>query len=136
MDLQDFVTQLERILRIGITIVAAYLVNRFAAGRDAFARVPDVFRYAALAAFAATTVSPTIGVTTLALFGYAAWSGYASIWLMDPRPDHTRFVELIDEAFQLSEASNTPVICEFRIRACHMHGRFVCKDNKKPAKGK
>jgi indolepyruvate ferredoxin oxidoreductase alpha subunit len=61
-----------------------------------------------------------------------AFAMKSSIWLMDPRPDHTRFVELIDEAFQLSEASNTPVICEFRIRACHMTGRFVCKDNRKP----
>src|SRR5476649_111525 len=62
-----------------------------------------------------------------------AFAMKSSIWLMDPRPDHTRIVELIEEAFGLSEASNTPVICEFRIRACHMHGRFVCKDNRKPA---
>ena len=39
----------------------------------------------------------------------------SSIWLLDPRPDHETFVELIEQAFQLSEASNTPVMVEFRI---------------------
>ena len=32
----------------------------------------------------------------------------------------------------MSEETNTPVMMEFRIRACHVHGSFVCKDNKKP----
>ena len=57
----------------------------------------------------------------------------SSMWLMDPRPDHARIVELIDRAFALSEASHAPVIMEFRIRACHMRGRFICKDNRPPA---
>src|SRR5258708_1656243 len=48
MDLQDFVTQLERILRIGITIVAAYLVALWIASvwwtfRDIRARTTDIF---------------------------------------------------------------------------------------------
>ena len=62
-----------------------------------------------------------------------AFAMKSSIWLMDPRPEHQRFVELIENAFELSEASNTPVIVEFRIRACHVHGRFVAKANKPPA---
>ncbi|MEM7567683.1 MAG: indolepyruvate ferredoxin oxidoreductase subunit alpha, partial [Pseudomonadota bacterium] len=33
----------------------------------------------------------------------------------------------------LSEASNTPVMLEVRIRSCHMHGRFTAKDNQRPA---
>jgi indolepyruvate ferredoxin oxidoreductase alpha subunit len=61
-----------------------------------------------------------------------AYAMKSSMWLMDPRPDHTRFVELIERAFEMSEASNTPVIMEFRIRACHVHGSFVCKDNRRP----
>jgi indolepyruvate ferredoxin oxidoreductase alpha subunit len=61
-----------------------------------------------------------------------AFAMKSSMWLMDPRPEHQRFVDLIEEAFQLSEASNTPVIMEFRIRACHVHGRFRTKDNKRP----
>jgi indolepyruvate ferredoxin oxidoreductase alpha subunit len=65
-----------------------------------------------------------------------AFAMKSSMWLMDPRPDHERFVDLIAEAFELSEASRQPVIMEFRIRACHVHGRFRTKDNKKPAVGK
>jgi indolepyruvate ferredoxin oxidoreductase alpha subunit len=62
-----------------------------------------------------------------------AFAMKSQIWLMDPRPDHTRIVDLVEHAFQLSEASNTPVMMEFRIRACHMHGSFTCKDNRRPA---
>jgi indolepyruvate ferredoxin oxidoreductase alpha subunit len=57
----------------------------------------------------------------------------SSMWLLDPRPDHPRLVELIEQAFELSEASSTPVMAEVRIRACHMRGRFVAKDNLRPA---
>ena len=56
----------------------------------------------------------------------------SSIWLLDPRPQHERFVSLIEEAFELSEVSHTPVMVEFHTRACHAHGSFVCKDNKAP----
>jgi indolepyruvate ferredoxin oxidoreductase, alpha subunit len=65
-----------------------------------------------------------------------AFAMKSSMWLMDPRPEHERFVDLIAEAFDLSEASRAPVIMEFRIRACHVHGRFATKDNVKPAFGK
>ncbi len=57
----------------------------------------------------------------------------SSMWLLDPRPDHPRLVELIGQAFELSEASSTPVMAEVRIRACHMRGRFTAKDNIHPA---
>src|ERR671929_996049 len=48
MDLQDFVTQLERILRISITIIAAYFVALWIASvwwtfRDIRARTTDIF---------------------------------------------------------------------------------------------
>ncbi len=57
----------------------------------------------------------------------------SQIWLLDPRPHLPTVVDLVEKAFELSEASSSPVMMEFRIRACHMHGRFVCKDNKEPA---
>lgn len=57
----------------------------------------------------------------------------SSMWLLDPRPDHPRLVDLIEKAFLLSEASNTPVMAEVRIRACHLRGRFTAKDNIRPA---
>ena len=37
------------------------------------------------------------------------------------------------QGFELSEASNTPVILELRLRSCHLHGAFIAKDNRKPS---
>jgi len=71
-------------LAVGNTLeglVGAYLVNRFANGRHVFDRPHDVFRFAVLAGLGSTMVSATIGVTSLALAGYAAWANYGAIWL-------------------------------------------------------
>jgi diguanylate cyclase (GGDEF)-like protein len=62
-------------------LVGACLVNRFAAGRHAFERAQDIFKFTALAAVAATMVSATVGVTTLLLAGLATRASYGSIWL-------------------------------------------------------
>ncbi len=53
----------------------------------------------------------------------------SSLWLIDPRPDLPTLVRSVEKGFELSEASNTPVILELRIRACHMFGSFPAKDN-------
>jgi PAS domain S-box-containing protein len=62
-------------------LLGAYLVNRFAGGRRAFDRPQSVFAFAALAALVSTTVSATVGVTSLALGGLAPWADYGSVWL-------------------------------------------------------
>jgi integral membrane sensor domain MASE1 len=62
-------------------VVGAYLVNRHANGLQAFDRPTDVFKFAALTGLASTTVSATIGVTSLALGGYADWATFGSVWL-------------------------------------------------------
>jgi len=62
-----------------------------------------------------------------------AFAMKSQMWLLDPRPDHGRIVDLIEKGFELSEASNTPVMLEVRVRTCHMHGSFRCKDNVRPA---
>src|ERR1044071_4782218 len=62
-----------------------------------------------------------------------AYAMKSQIWLLDPRPNLPTIVRMVEEGFELSEASNTPVMLEVRIRACHVHGRFICKDNKKPS---
>ena len=62
-------------------VVGAALVNRFANGRRAFDRAADVFKFALLAGFLATAVSPTIGVTSLAASGFARWEDFRSIWI-------------------------------------------------------
>ncbi len=59
----------------------------------------------------------------------------SQMWLMDPRPNLPTIVHCVEQAFELSEASNTPVMLELRIRACHVRGSFVAKDNRSPAIG-
>ena len=60
-------------------LVGAWLVNRFANGRHAFARASDIFAFA-LAVVPGTLVSATIGVVSLALAGYASWTDFGAIW--------------------------------------------------------
>ena len=62
-----------------------------------------------------------------------AFAMKSQIWLADPRPDLPAMVNIVERSFELSEASNTPVMVEVRIRSCHVHGRFIAKDNKRPA---
>src|SRR5512142_2818951 len=61
-----------------------------------------------------------------------AFAMKSQIWLLDPRPDLPSIVKSVEDGFQLSEASNTPVMLELRIRSCHVHGSFVARDNKRP----
>ncbi len=56
----------------------------------------------------------------------------SQIWLLDPRPNLPSMVRAVETGFELSEASNTPVMLEIRIRSCHVHGSFIAKANKKP----
>ena len=62
-----------------------------------------------------------------------AFAMKSQIWLLDPRPNLPSIVRAVEDAFELSEASNTPVMLEMRIRACHVHGSFIAKDNLPPA---
>ncbi len=62
-----------------------------------------------------------------------AFAMKSQIWLLDPRPNLPSIVNAVEQGFALSEASNTPVMLELRIRACHVHGRFIAKDNVRPA---
>ncbi|HEX9772012.1 MAG TPA: indolepyruvate ferredoxin oxidoreductase subunit alpha [Steroidobacteraceae bacterium] len=62
-----------------------------------------------------------------------AFAMKSQMWLLDPRPDLPTIVRLVEQGFELSEASNTPVMLMMRIRACHMHGRFVASDNRRPS---
>ena len=61
-----------------------------------------------------------------------AFAMKSQMWLLDPRPDTPVLVDMVERAFELSEASHTPVMLMMRIRACHMHGRFITKDNVRP----
>jgi len=55
------------------------------------------------------------------------------MWLLDPRPNLPKIVEMVERGFELSEVSNSPVMMELRIRACHVQGNFKTKNNVAPA---
>src|SRR6201993_4638975 len=61
-----------------------------------------------------------------------AFAMKSQIWLMDPRPNLPSIVRAVEQGFELSEASNTPVMLMLRIRACHVYGRFTTKANSRP----
>jgi indolepyruvate ferredoxin oxidoreductase alpha subunit len=60
-----------------------------------------------------------------------AFAMKSHIWLLDPRPNLPSIVDAVEKSFELSEASHTPVMLQMRIRACHVHGQFVAKANRK-----
>ncbi len=56
----------------------------------------------------------------------------SQFWLLDPRPNLPSIVKAVSDGFDLSEASNTPVMLTMRIRSCHVTGSFTCRDNLRP----
>ena len=61
-------------------LAGAFLVNRFAGGKNVFDRPQGVFKFAVAAAIS-TIISPLFGVTSLALAGFADWANYGAIWV-------------------------------------------------------
>ena len=57
----------------------------------------------------------------------------SQIWLLDPKPNLPTIVDMVEKGFELSEASNTPVMLQVRIRACHVYGHFKTRDNVRPS---
>lgn len=62
-----------------------------------------------------------------------AFAMKSQFWLLDPRPNLPSIVKAVGDGFELSEASNTPVMLMVRIRSCHVTGQFTCRDNRPPA---
>src|SRR5450631_1082590 len=61
-----------------------------------------------------------------------AYALKSSLIMLDPRPELGHMVRLVEHGFALSEAANTPVMVQLRIRACHVRGTFECSDNVAP----
>jgi len=61
-----------------------------------------------------------------------AFAMKSQMWLLDPRPNLESIVQAVEDGFDLSEATNSPVMLQVRIRACHVHGQFVAKNNRRP----
>jgi indolepyruvate ferredoxin oxidoreductase, alpha subunit len=61
-----------------------------------------------------------------------AFAMKSQMWLLDPRPNLPCIVRAVEQGFELSEASRTPVMLMLRVRACHLYGRFMAKNNQRP----
>ena len=62
-------------------VVGALLVERYAAGAQAFDRAQTLLRFTVLAGLISTGISATLGTMTLAITGQAAWTAFGPIWL-------------------------------------------------------
>lgn len=62
-----------------------------------------------------------------------AFAMKSQIWLLDPRPNLPSIVKAVGDGFELSEASNSPVMLQVRIRSCHLLGEFEASNNIAPA---
>jgi signal transduction histidine kinase len=61
-------------------VCGASLVSGFACGTRAFDRAQDVFKFA-FAVMVSAVIAATLGVTSLALGGFASWANYGSVWI-------------------------------------------------------
>ena len=117
-------------------VVGAYLVNRFARGRQAFNNGRDFLRFVILGGLLSTAFSATVGVTSLAIAGLLDWPAYSRVWLtwwlgdatgaivvtpvlvlwwLDPRVRWSR-AQSIEIAFLLSALVTVAWIIFFQVR--------------------
>ena len=61
-----------------------------------------------------------------------AFAMKSQMWLLDPKPHLPSIVKAVHDGFALSEATHTPVMLELRIRSCHLHGKFITQENRRP----
>ena len=61
-----------------------------------------------------------------------AFAMKSQFWMLDPRPNLPSITKAVKDGFELSEASNTPVMLMVRIRSCHVTGSFETRDNIAP----
>ena len=62
-------------------LLAAWFVNRFAHGRQAFDHPRDVLRYTALAALLSPVIAASAGALSLTLSGQIPWSAFELTWV-------------------------------------------------------
>src|SRR4029077_6392699 len=61
-----------------------------------------------------------------------AFAMKSQLWLVDPRPNVASIVKAVHDSFELSEASNTPVMLGERIRPSHVPAPFTTLPNAPP----
>jgi signal transduction histidine kinase/integral membrane sensor domain MASE1/AmiR/NasT family two-component response regulator len=62
-------------------LVGAALINIWSNGRHTFSTPNTVAKFTVICAALATPISATVGISSLAIAGYAQWANFASIWL-------------------------------------------------------
>jgi len=62
-------------------VAGAWLVHRYANGCEVFKRPWHILKFLLLAALLSTMLSATLGVTSLALGGFADWKDFGAIWV-------------------------------------------------------
>jgi indolepyruvate ferredoxin oxidoreductase alpha subunit len=53
----------------------------------------------------------------------------STLVMLDPKPDLPTIVNMVEHGFAISETSSMPAMMQLRIRACHVQGEFIAKDN-------
>ena len=62
-------------------VVGGYLIARWSGGRETFATPTQVIKFALICVGPSTVISASIGVLTLCVAGFAAWSQFSAIWI-------------------------------------------------------
>jgi signal transduction histidine kinase/integral membrane sensor domain MASE1/CheY-like chemotaxis protein len=62
-------------------LVGGVLINVWSNGRDTFSNSNTVAKFTVICVVLATPISATVGITSLAIAGYAEWANFANIWL-------------------------------------------------------
>ncbi len=62
-------------------VLGVFLIRRYARGETFLERPGDIFRFVVFGAALAPMISASVGLTSLELGGYAAWSDWQGIWL-------------------------------------------------------
>src|SRR6516164_6960062 len=62
-------------------LVGAAVINVWSNGRNTFSTPNTVAKFAVICVVLPTPISATVGITTLAIAGYAEWANFANIWL-------------------------------------------------------
>ena len=63
------------------SVVGSFLINRWSNGVKTFDTPLGIAKFALIGFAPSTMISATVGVASLSLGGYAAWSNFPSIWL-------------------------------------------------------
>ncbi|MCC2636222.1 MAG: thiamine pyrophosphate enzyme-like TPP-binding protein, partial [Ramlibacter sp.] len=130
------------LLQSGVSYVAGYqgapishLMDVLTDANDILKELGIRFEHSASEATAAATLAASVNYPLRGAVTFKATVGTNvasdAIANLAPRPNLPSIVRAVEQGFELSEASRTPVMLELRIRACHVHGSFVATENRR-----